>query len=313
MPKASSRIHPELRKMVQLLPPFSVSQRTLWIPRTLINLARAGRPPKDIAFKTTVIAGSTPGQSVRLRVYAPTARTAPTPALLWMHGGGYIMGNAQQDDGACIEYVRSLGIVVVSVDYRLAPEYPFPAGLEDCYSALRWVCSQSDIDATRVAIGGASAGAGLAAALAQLAHDRGELRPVLQLLRYPMLDDRTARAASAPDDEYPLWTWRSNVFGWRAYLGAAWAAAELPACAVPARRADLTRLPPAWIGVGTADLFHDENVAYAARLREAGVPCELQVVPGGCHAFDMLVRNASISRAFYDGQLVALRKYLRLA
>ncbi|HEU4363339.1 MAG TPA: alpha/beta hydrolase fold domain-containing protein, partial [Mycobacterium sp.] len=152
----------------------------------------------------------------------------------------------------------------------------------------------------RVAIGGASAGGGLAAALALLARDRGEIAPALQLLVYPMLDDRSA--ALPANTGYRLWTPRSNRFGWAAYLGGA-----DPQLAVPARRDDLSGLAPAWIGVGTLDLFHDEDLAYADRLRQAGVPCRVEVVPGAFHGFDMWTPRAQVSQAFFAAQCASLR------
>ena len=218
-----------------------------------------------------------------------TARPAsanPAPALLWIHGGGYVMGTAKQDDRLCRRFARELGVTVAAVDYRLAPEHPYPAPLEDCYAALTWLAALPAVDPARVAIGGASAGGGLTAALALLARDRGEVTPTLQLLAYPMLDDRSASGPENPN--YRLWSPKSNRFGWAAYLGNA-----DPNIAVPARHEDLSGLPPAWIGVGTNDLFHDEDLAYAERLTAAGVPCQVEVVPG---AFPRLRRDSAESR-----------------
>jgi acetyl esterase/lipase len=305
MAKIDANIHPELRRALKLAPPFSVGPRTLWMQRRLLRLWPVTWPPRDVELRNKTSAG------VRMRIYTPVKRAASMPGLLWIHGGGYLMGRPEMDDATCIEYARAVGVVVVSVDYRLAPEHPFPAGLDDCYAALRFMYTHAralGIDSARVAIGGSSAGGGLAAALAQLTHDRGEHAPIFQLLRYPMLDDRTARDTSGR--EHVMWSRPSNLFGWRSYLGSAWNAAEPPACAVPARRADLTGLPPAWIGVGSADLFHAEDVAYAHRLDAAGVECELYVVDGAFHGFDVIVSRAPISRAFRDAEIAVLRKYL---
>jgi acetyl esterase/lipase len=196
-----------------------------------------------------------------------------------------------------------VGITVAAVDYRLAPEHPYPAGLEDCYSALTWLAGLPAVDPARLAIGGASAGGGLAAALALLAHDRGEVTPTLQLLAYPMLDDRSGAAPKTLN--YRMWGPKSNRFGWAAYLGNA-----DPQIAVPARRDDLSGLPPAWIGVGTQDLFHDEDLAYAERLTAAGVPCHLEVVPGAFHGFDQVVPKAAVSQSFFASQCASLRAAL---
>ncbi|MBP1823321.1 acetyl esterase/lipase [Mycobacterium sp. OAE908] len=212
------------------------------------------------------------------------------------------MGSARQEDKTCRALSQRLGISVAAVDYRLGPEHSYPAGLEDSYTALRWLSKQPNVDAERVAVGGNSGGGGLAAALAILARDRGEIPLAAQILKYPMLDDRTV-AHRENKRRYRLWNERNNRFGWASYLGDA-----NPEDAVPARRHDLAGLAPAWIGVGTLDLFYDENAAYAKRLSDAGVPCRLEVVPGAFHAFDDCVPRASISRGFFDSQCAMLRE-----
>jgi acetyl esterase/lipase len=243
------------------------------------------------------------GSGVGVRLHRPTGVEQPGPALLWIHGGGYVIGTAGQDDDLCRRFARELGITVAAVDYRLAPEHPYPAPLEDCYAALTWLAKLPAVDPARVAIGGASAGGGLAAALAFLARDRGEVSPSLQLLAYPMLDDRSGSTPESP--KYRLWSPKSNRFGWAAYLGNA-----DPNVAVPGRRDDLSGLPPAWIGVGTHDLFHDEDLAYAERLTAAGVPCQVEVVPGAFHGFDAIVPKASVSRSFFASECASLRSAL---
>ena len=199
---------------------------------------------------------------------------------------------------------------VVSVEYRLAPEHPFPTPLEDCYAALRWLARQADIDPARIAVGGASAGGGLAASLTLLAKERGEIRPVLQLLSYPMLDDRTTTRTDIDPQRLRLWSPHSNRFGWRAYLGPATGAGNVPPLAAPARYDDLSGLPPAWIGVGTNDLFHDEDATYARRLQQAGVDCTLHVVPGAYHNFDAIEPRTGLSQAFVEAQTTALDEAL---
>lgn len=243
------------------------------------------------------------GSGVGVRLFRPVGVTEPGPALLWIHGGGYVAGTAQIDDGLCRRFSRRLGITVASVDYRLAPEHPYPTPLEDCYSALTWLAALPAVQEHRVAIGGASAGGGLAAALALLARDRGELTPAFQVLVYPMLDDRSSASAENPD--HRLWTSRSNHFGWESYLGGA-----DRQVAVPGRRDDLRGLPPAWLGVGTHDLFHDEDLVYAERLNAAGVPCQVEIVPGAFHGFDQFVPKAAVSQRFFDSQCDSLRSAL---
>jgi acetyl esterase/lipase len=209
--------------------------------------------------------------------------------------------------------VCELGIVVVSVDYRLAPEQPFPTPLEDCYTALKWMHDQSavvGIDPARIAVGGASAGGGLAACLSQLAVDRGEVSPVLQLLVYPMLDDRTVLRQEVPHRELLTWTPENNRYGWEAYLNQPAGLESAPAYAVAARRTDLKGLPPAWVGVGTLDLFYEEDKAYAERLIRDGVDCEWVEVPGAFHGFDTPGFDLPIVRAFWESQVRMLKKYL---
>jgi acetyl esterase/lipase len=263
--------------------------------RALYKLAER-RTPSDVEVTTL-------GSGAGVRLFRPAGVTEPAPALLWIHGGGYVMGTAQQDDRICGQFSKKLGITVASVEYRLAPEHPYPAPLEDCYSALTWLAGLPAVDPGRVALGGASAGGGLAAALALLARDRGDVTPIFQLLEYPMLDDRSSMNTDNPN--YRLWNTRSNHFGWTAYLGDA-----DPQVAVPGRRDDLSGLPPAWIGVGSNDLFHDEDLAYAERLTAAGVPCHVEVVAGAFHGFDLAVPKAQVSQRFFSSQCDGLRAAL---
>ncbi len=291
-------VHPDLRKIARIAPRHIIGPRSLPIVRSLS--AVTGRRRKPAPSDVEVI---TLGSGAGVRLFRPAGVSQPDPALLWIHGGGYVIGTAQQDDRLCRRFSSRLGMTVASVEYRLAPEHPYPAPLEDCYSALAWLADLPAVDRNRVAIAGASAGGGLAAALALLARDRGEVQPVFQVLAYPMLDDRSSAAAASP--HHRLWSTRSNHFGWAAYLGDA-----DPQVAVPARRDDLAGLPPAWIGVGTHDLFHDEDLDYARRLIEAGVPCHVEVVPGAFHGFDAVAAKAPVSRRFFESQCDSLRAAL---
>jgi acetyl esterase/lipase len=242
---------------------------------------------------------------INVRLHRPQATDTAGGALLWIHGGGYVIGSAAQDDRLCRRFAHRLGVPVVAVDYRLAPKHPYPAPLEDCYEAFAWLTRLSGVDPTRVAIGGASAGGGLTAALALLARDRRELVPLFQLLVYPMVDDRSSDHPNVRDRRYRLWSPNSNRLGWTAYLRGA-----DPQAAVPSRHTDLSGLPPAWIGVGTLDPLHDENVEYARRLKDAGVACDIEIVSGAFHGFDIVAPTAEVSRAFFDRQCEALRKAL---
>ena len=295
-------VHPDLRRFARFAPRQIIGRRTLPVIRALTGLTGRRSAPGDVEVITLASGGG-------VRLFRPAGVPEPAPALLWIHGGGYVIGTAQQDDALCRRFSRKLGITVASVDYRLAPEHPYPAPLEDCYAALTWLAGLPAVDPDRVAISGGSAGGGLAAALALLARDRGEVKPAFQLLVYPMLDDRSSSAFGVPSNpNYRLWGPRSNRFGWAAYLGNA-----DPQVAVPARHDDLSGLPPAWIGVGTHDLFHDEDLAYAERLKDAGVPCEVEVVPGAFHGFDLVLSKAQVSRRFFATQCDVLRSALQAA
>lgn len=298
---STSRFHPDLRRIAAVLPRGVVGPRLLPVMRALQRLGQSSRVRPEIQV---VRLGP-----VSLRLHRPSTLPAgPGPAVLWIHGGGYVMGDAAQDDGLCAHLASSLGALVAAVDYRLAPEHPFPLPLHDCHDALVWLASRKGVDDRRIAIGGASAGGGLTAALALLARERGQVRPVFQLLSYPMLDDRTALKRSPHERDVRLWNTSSNRFGWRSYLGTDPGGEGVSGLAAPARAEDLSGLPPAWVGVGSLDLFAAEDVAYADRLRAAGVPCEVLLVEGAFHGFDLVRPEAPVSRSFRAAQVDALAR-----
>ncbi|HVT42311.1 MAG TPA: alpha/beta hydrolase [Acidimicrobiales bacterium] len=237
--------------------------------------------------------------SVPVRVHRPAGAEGPLPAIVTMHGGGYVIGSHTMDDVMLDHWCADLGVVGVSVDYRLAPDTPYPGPLEDCYAALCWTHDHADelgVDAARVGLYGLSAGGGLAAALSLLARDRGEVPLAFQLLDCPMLDDRQATASIAAAGLY-MWTATSNTFGWRSYLGARYGTDDVPAYAAAARAADLSGLPPTCVVVGSIDGFRDEDIAYAQRLNQAGVPCELHVIAGLPHAYLLVPDAAAVQDA----------------
>lgn len=253
---------------------------------------------------------SVPSQqgNVTVVLYDVPGRSGPTGALLWIHGGGTIFGTPRQGNEWCSRVASELALPVISVDYRLAPEHPFPAGLDDCFDALTWLHGRAPelgVDPGRIAVGGDSAGGGLAAVLAQRALD-SDVPVAFQLLLYPMLDDRTVLRELPTVGQF-VWTTASNRFGWMSYLG------DLPHEYDPrpyiaaARRTSLAGLPPAWIGVGDLDLFHDESVDYASRLRSAGVDCDVLIVPRMYHGADVLRKRAATMSAFTSSMLAALR------
>jgi acetyl esterase/lipase len=266
-----------------------------------------------ISVSERYVPGPEGAPEVRVLVYQPTTASTPLPALLWIHGGGYVLGSADQDDLGVKNIVSTVGCAAVSVDYRLAPETPHPGPVEDCYAALKWLYTHAeelDVDPSRIAIGGGSAGGGLTAALALLTRDRGEVPLVLQLLIFPMLDDRTVTAA----DPHPytgefIWTHESNRFGWTSLLGQEPGGPDVSPYAAAARAEHLEGLPPTFINVGSLDLFLEENMEYARRLMRAGVPTELHVYPGAYHGFGM-VPDAKVSQAAVRDELDALRRAL---
>ncbi|MEM7127767.1 MAG: alpha/beta hydrolase [Chloroflexota bacterium] len=241
------------------------------------------------------------GPEVLVRIYQPESRPDTLPALLWIHGGGYVLGTMEGDDLKAKALALSLNCVVASVEYRLAPEHPFPAPVEDCYAALKWLADNTGefgINPARIAIGGASAGGGLAAGLGLMARDRTEVDVCFQLLIYPMLDDTNVAQAGPDAPDAPVWTRANNLIGWRSYLGQEPGSDGVSAYAAPFRAKDVGGLPPTYIGVGTPDLFRDEDIAYAQRLIAAGVPTELHVYVDGFHGFDNLVAESDTAQRF---------------
>jgi acetyl esterase/lipase len=281
-------LDPNLRRVARFLPRGYALHRGYKIQRALMNLmGNAGRLPN-----VPVIAVN---ENVKVRMHRPAGFVEPAPALLWIHGGGTVMGTAVQDDRYCRKLSRLTGIAVAAVEHRLAPEHPYPTPLEDCYAALLWLARQQWVDPDRVAVGGASAGGHFAAAVAQRAHDRNDVKLAYQLLAYPMLDDRTGADRNGP--KRFMWTETDNQLAWQWYLNGADAKE-----AAPGRREDLSGLPPAWIGVGKLDLFYPECLEYARRLREAGVPVHEEIVPGAFHAFDLIADKAPIAVNFFASQ-----------
>ncbi len=309
-------VDPELVAMLDTFPALTLTAETLPLIRASSKEMFAQAPAPDfpaISVSERYVPGPEGAPEVRVLVYQPTTASTPLPALLWIHGGGYVLGTADQDDLSVKSIVSAVGCAAVSVDYRLAPETPHPGPVEDCYAALKWLhthAGELGMDPTRIAIGGASAGGGLTAALALLTRDRGEVPLVFQLLIFPMLDDRTVTAA----DPHPytgefIWTPEANRFGWTSLLGQEPGGPDVSPYAAAARAESLEGLPPTFINVGTLDLFLEEDMEYARRLMRAGVPTELHVYPGAYHGFGM-VPNAKVSQAAVRDELDALRRAL---
>ncbi len=306
-------VDPALRSGLEMFTASDLNVETLPQSRAfMLDMAEAGRVPLPDGIERSVrqITGGD-GQPLDVIIYRPTASTGG--ALLHMHGGGYVAGSAAMSEANNITLVQAIGCVLVSVDYRLAPETAFPGALYDCHAALRWLHDEAStlgIDPSRIAVRGESAGGGLAAALALYARDNNGPPICHQCLIYPMLDDRTGSTVepNRHAGEF-VWTAASNRFGWGALLGRPPGGRDVPAHAAPARADDLTGLPPTFLATAALDLFIDENMLYAQRLLRAGVPTELHVYPGAYHGFDM-VADAPATRAMRRDATAALKAAL---
>jgi acetyl esterase/lipase len=271
-------------------------------------------PTPTPAYEERSIPGAKGTPDVHVFVINAAASGLQRPAILHMHGGGFVAGTAVEGIPALQRVARDHDCVIVTVDYRLAPETRFPGSLEDNYAALKWLHSSANslgVDRSRIAVMGESAGGGHAAMLAIAARDRGEVPVAFQLLIYPMLDDRTGSSRLVPPHlgAY-IWVPASNRFGWSSLLGIPAGSRIVPAGSVPGRVRELAGLPPAFVGVGSVDLFVDEDVEYARRLINSGVPTQLCVVPGGYHGFDVIASEAAGSKAFRATWNAALAKAL---
>jgi triacylglycerol lipase len=308
--RGHERIDPELRSL-------STRFRHPSINRLLLPFFRRGFPdtlPVEGVGMTEHMVVGRDGAAVKIVVYRPNDVEPGGPALLYTHGGGLVMGSVPSYHAVMSGYAKRLGIVVASVDYRLAPEFPFPTPLDDVQAGYLWLIDQADflgIDASRIVVGGDSAGGGLTAALCQRLRGEAAPFPIFQLLIYPMLDDRTTLRHAQEDRGQLIWTEGSNLFGWSSYLGRKPRAADAPRYAVPARCDDLAGLPPAWIGVGALDLFFEEDVDYAHRLKAAGVPCTLDIVEGAFHGFEILFPDTAIVKAFEEKKIAAVRQVIK--
>ncbi len=308
---------PELAEIIELLP--SVID---WGPAANMDEMRAAMGAQrlaveqrdDVSRDDREIPGRAGDPDVRVRVYRPRESTRPLPAVLEIHGGGFIMGDLEMMDAFCDRAAAELPAVVISVDYRLAPEHAFPAAVEDCYAALSWLASNSEslgVDPERIAIAGQSAGGGLAAATALMARDRGGPTLCFQLLEIPELDDRLDTVSMTEFVDTPLWNRPNAVRSWSWYLGDddLPGSADVSPYAAPARATDLSGLPPAFVSVMEFDPLRDEGLAYATRLLQAGVSTELHAYPGTFHGSG-LVADAAVSKRASRDTFDALRRAL---
>jgi len=304
---------PELATWIPMIPTFEYTDIAQL--RNADEAMLEHLPVYDSPIPLTIRDVVVPGEpDVPVRVYAPEGREGPLPGMLYIHGGGFVLGNVSMFDGDAKRIAAEVGAVVVSVEYRLAPENPFPAGLDDCYAALVWTAESAaelGIDPARLAVGGDSAGGGLAAATALLARDRGGPALCFQYLGIPELDDRLDTPSMQAYVDTPLWHRPAAEFSWDSYLGGPGVRGTdgVSPYAAPARMADLSGLPPAFVNVCQFDPLRDEGIAYAQRLAQANVPTELVLYPGTFHGSGMIAAAAITKRIIAD-EIAALRRAL---
>jgi len=301
---STGTVHPELKKTP---PKLTMSAWNIRIFRFLLTYLA---PKRESSLYVETSTKDLDG--IQLRIHKPKS-VEPTSALLWIHGGGLIVGTPAQDDWRCAQIAERLGVLVVAIQYRLAPEHVYPAAIDDCFAT--WMVVQKyakdlGLNPHKIAIGGASAGGGLAANLALRIRDAGGVQPVGQLLVYPMLDDRTALRSDVHPKGHFVWNNKSNMTGWRSYLGIHFNVEKVPKYAVASRHDNLQDLPPVWIGVGTLDLFYDEDLEYANRVKDSDVPTVLETVEGAYHGFDEIDRASTVSESFMNNMIEFLRPLL---
>jgi acetyl esterase/lipase len=309
------RIHPELRSMFSVLPETVYTRENLAAKRKEMQdftAAMAASMPvnHEVLISDRRIPGAAGDEEVRVKIYEPRVKNGLLPGVLYIHGGGYILGSADMMDAALQQLVAEIQCVIVSVDYRLAPEHPYPAPVEDCYAALTWFSENADklgSDSSRIAVVGPSAGGGLTAAVSLLARDRNGPAILFQMPLYPMLDDRCLTKSSNEITDERVWSKAKNRLGWEMYLGEK--GTESP-YAAPARAEDLSGLPPTYTCVGDLDPFRDETIHYVSRLTQAGVPTEFHLYPGCFHGFEEYFPSAEISQSVIKEYQAALKRAL---
>ena len=314
----TKRIDPELAPSLEMIPADgSFDFDDLPAAREMSNVLFAemvAQMPtvEGVDTRDITMPGPDGAPDVTARLYVPENITGSRPGVLWIHGGGYILGDLELDDHNISQMSVSTGTIIVSTNYRLAPEDPFPAPVEDCYAALKWMVQNAEslgIDKSRIAIGGGSAGGGMAAGLAIMTRDRKEIDIAYQILIYPMIDDRNITPSSHAIKDPRTWDREKNIFAWKAYLGDSAEDSNVSPYAAAARAKDLSGLPSAFIAVGELDLFLDEDIEYAQRLLQAGVSTELHVYPGATHGFDSIL-TAAVSKRFIRERDAAIKKAL---
>lgn len=305
-------VDPGLRPLLEAFPTVTLTTENLAEMRSRV-LPIPVSDDCGVELDIITVPGPAEAPDLALHIYRPGGATGPLPCIYHIHGGGYVVGSVKELEAVHRPLSAELGCVIVTVDYRLAPEAVFPGAIEDCYAGLGWTIANADtlgIDKSRLGVMGESAGGGLAAALALMVRDRGEYSLAFQHLIYPMIDDRTCSSA----DPHPyagefIWHAANNHFGWSALLGKEPGSDDVSPYAAASRAVDLAGLPPTYISTGALDLFLEEDMEYARRLMRAGVPTELHVYPGGFHGFDIMP-GVPVSDAARRDSRAALARFM---
>lgn len=314
-----TNVHPDLAAALEALDPSMIPTDLTSIPAMRANHAALLEQMQQLLPRSATVTTTdhqvptADGAEILVRMYRPVAADLRLPVVVWIHGGGMIGGSVAVDDWYCDALVDGVGCAVASVEYRLAPEHPHPIPVDDCTAALHWVAANGDalnVDPSRLAVGGASAGGGLAAAVVLRLRDSDGPAIRFQYLMYPMLDDRAITPSSQAFSNIPTWSREHNANGWRALLGERYQNDSVDAYAAPARATDLSGLPPTLIQVGELDTFRDEDIDYATRLLQAGVPTELHVYPGAYHGWELVNPTAESTASVYAERNNALRRAL---
>ena len=299
------RIHPLLKQHLAAKAPRIITSESLPALRKALTVPAETLPKNE----RVIVHNEFLPSGLRVRVYTPKAEKAEYPALLWIHGGGHIMGSPEGNEALLLRIAEEIGCIVAAPAYRQTPENPYPADLDDCYSALVWMTENLPVRKDRVAVAGQSAGGGLTAALALRARDSGGPVLCFQMPLYPMLDCRNITPSTYQIRDHRVWCRDFNLTAWKMYLGDD--VKEVPAYASPALAEDLSSLPPAYMMVGQLDPFRDESIAYAQRMLQAGVPVELHIVPGATHGFEGIFSDAEVSIRAMNEYVKALADALK--
>ena len=293
------------------IPDINVRRATL---DAVLKAGAADVPPNDnVSHEDRQVPGPAGDPDITVRISRPVNASGTLPGIYFIHGGGMILGDLDGEHLVAQMMCEQVNAVIVSVDYRLAPEHPFPAGPEDCYAGLVWMAANATdlgIDPDRIAIYGGSAGGGLAIAVTLMARDRKGPQLCFQMPIYPMIDDRHATSSSHEISEIGIWDRAGNIEAWQMYLGDASGSDDVSIYAAPARATDLSGLPPAFIDVGELDLFRDEDIEFAARLIRAGVTTEFHINNGAYHAAEIFAPQSALAQRIWALRFAALNRAL---